>query len=128
MRYSKKHYMFLALAPYSEIIYIIAIVLIWIYIACGIIGRSRANRELSSYSEYNATQVKIFQISEQKVVSTRTCYLKFSSFRQKLFSKKNTFFWLDFFEIRKVEFVISYEKITRQEYFLNLPNRAPPRF
>jgi hypothetical protein len=42
---SKRFLMFLALFPFSEVVYIAAIFLAWIYIAFGIIGNSQASHQ-----------------------------------------------------------------------------------
>ena len=41
MRYSKLGKMFVALFPFSEVVYVIAICLAWVYIALGIMGNNQ---------------------------------------------------------------------------------------
>jgi hypothetical protein len=65
--------MFVALFPFSEVVYIIAICLAWVYIALGIMGSNQA-AEADTTALNIPDQVQYYQLNENITIDERTCF------------------------------------------------------
>ena len=118
--------MFLALFPCSEVFYVIAVFLAWVYIAFGIIGNNHAKEDIASYKNVGQVQENHFQIIERNNFDDRTYYWVNDSDNYSAVISEDPPLCFDYFSNKTI-------KPPPQEKLFHstcpdshLPNRAPP--
>lgn len=124
MRYSKLGKMFVALFPFSEVVYVIAICLAWVYIALGIMGNNQV-AEADAAALNIPDQVQHYQLNEIITLNERTFFWQdYDSESSELTSPdtENHIFLPVF------SFVFAETRAQFLSFFVNsgIPCRAPP--
>ena len=118
--------MFLALFPFSEVVYGIAIFLAWIYIALGFLGNNEVAKE--AVLSFNGSQVheKVIPISDNAWLDERTCQWLSHVNNYNIAYIATPALKLAYFVVNKITYCKQANDFCSYNSINQLPNRAPP--